>query len=375
MAQGTTRGIPIDTDVTLSADSDMLVASQKAVKTYADTKISSIIGTSPIVSSGGTTPSISIPQASGSVDGYLSSTDWTTFNSKGNGDMVLSSAQTNSGAKTFLDTTFLLRNVANTFNGSFTNTNTADRVYTLPDAAGTIALTSNLTSYVPYTGASGNVSLGANSLFTTTLGVGISSSLLSTAHIRGTTGSAFLVQSSTPANVFNVLNSGFVGIGTNTPISLLHIGTGSGTSLGDFTTPVITFNTLNQGIYLDSNRLFFKVAGAFNFGIDGNGVLGNQFRINGAASNNVTTPIFVPSRVSLGPNSGFGGNNAGDVCLITNSNTRLRINYNGDLGFFGVTPVARQTLGAATAASTYGTNEQGMLQRVYDAIRNYGLGT
>jgi len=139
MAQGTTRGIPIDTDVTLSADSDMLVASQKAVKTYADTKISSIIGTSPIVSSEGTTPSISIPQANGSTNGYLSSTDWTTFNGKGNGDMVLASAQTNSGAKTFLDTSLLLRNVANTFNGSFTNTNTADRVYTLPDTTTALA--------------------------------------------------------------------------------------------------------------------------------------------------------------------------------------------------------------------------------------------
>ena len=47
----------------------------------------------------------------------------------------------------------------------------------------------------------------------------------------------------------------------------------------------------------------FFIAGAFNFGIDSTGVLGNQFRINGAASNNVTTPIFVPSRVSLGLNS------------------------------------------------------------------------
>jgi hypothetical protein len=281
-------------------------------------------------------------------------------------------------ANTISATTLSLRNVANTFNGSFTNTNTADRIYTLPNATGTIALTSDLSGYVPYTGASSNVNLGANSLFTTTLGVGISSGLSSTAQIRGTsstTGSTFSVQNSTPVNLFNVLNSGFVGIGTNTPISLLHIGTGSGTTLGDFTTPVITFNTLNNGVYLDSNRLFFKAAGAFNFGIDSTGALGNQFRINGAASNNVTTPIFVPSRLSLGPNSGFGGNNAGDICLITNSNTRLRINYNGDLGFFGVTPVARQTLGAATAGATYTATEQGMLQRVYDALRNYGLGT
>lgn len=63
----------------------------------------------------------------------------------GSGDMVLSAAQTNTGAKTFLDTTLLLRNVADTFNGSFTNTNTADRIYTLKDADGTLAFTSDIT--------------------------------------------------------------------------------------------------------------------------------------------------------------------------------------------------------------------------------------
>ena len=44
--------------------------------------ITSVTGTTPIVSSGGTTPAISIPAATASVDGYLTSTDWTTFNAK-----------------------------------------------------------------------------------------------------------------------------------------------------------------------------------------------------------------------------------------------------------------------------------------------------
>ena len=44
--------------------------------------ITSVTGTTPIVSSGGTTPAISIPAATTSVDGYLTSTDWTTFNAK-----------------------------------------------------------------------------------------------------------------------------------------------------------------------------------------------------------------------------------------------------------------------------------------------------
>jgi hypothetical protein len=42
MAQGTTRGVPIDIDPLLAADSDLLVASQKATKAYADTKQSAL---------------------------------------------------------------------------------------------------------------------------------------------------------------------------------------------------------------------------------------------------------------------------------------------------------------------------------------------
>jgi hypothetical protein len=39
MAQGTTRGVPIDTDNTLAADSDILVPSQKAVKAYIQNQV------------------------------------------------------------------------------------------------------------------------------------------------------------------------------------------------------------------------------------------------------------------------------------------------------------------------------------------------
>jgi hypothetical protein len=42
MAQGTTRGVPIDTDPLLAADSDLLVPSQKAVKTYAQPQLNGV---------------------------------------------------------------------------------------------------------------------------------------------------------------------------------------------------------------------------------------------------------------------------------------------------------------------------------------------
>jgi uncharacterized protein YdeI (BOF family) len=50
--------------------------------------VTSVTGTAPIVSSGGNTPAISIPAATSSVNGYLTSTDWTTFNSKGSGTVT-----------------------------------------------------------------------------------------------------------------------------------------------------------------------------------------------------------------------------------------------------------------------------------------------
>jgi len=45
------------------------------------------------------------------------------------------------------------------------------------------------------------------------------------------------------------------------------------------------------------------------------------------------------------------------------------------LGFFGKTPIVQPTMGSATATSSYGTNEQTMLQAAYNAVRALGLGS
>ena len=44
--------------------------------------VTSVAATAPLASSGGTTPTLSLPAATASANGYLSSTDWTTFNNK-----------------------------------------------------------------------------------------------------------------------------------------------------------------------------------------------------------------------------------------------------------------------------------------------------
>ena len=44
--------------------------------------VTSVTATAPLASTGGATPDISISQATTSTNGYLSSTDWNTFNNK-----------------------------------------------------------------------------------------------------------------------------------------------------------------------------------------------------------------------------------------------------------------------------------------------------
>lgn len=63
--------------------------------------VTSVTATTPLSSTGGSAPDISIQQASGSQDGYLDSTDWSTFNNKqdalsaGTGISIVSNTVTN----------------------------------------------------------------------------------------------------------------------------------------------------------------------------------------------------------------------------------------------------------------------------------------
>jgi hypothetical protein len=91
------------TAVTIDQDKSVTFATTASATTFigaltgiASGNVLSVSGTAPVVSSGGTTPAISMPKATTSVDGYLSSTDWTTFNSKGSGS-VTSVAQSFTG--------------------------------------------------------------------------------------------------------------------------------------------------------------------------------------------------------------------------------------------------------------------------------------
>ena len=68
-----------------TADNDTSIATTAFVKAQGyvtSSGVTSVTGTAPVVSSGGNTPAISMAAASATVPGFLTATDWATFNAK-----------------------------------------------------------------------------------------------------------------------------------------------------------------------------------------------------------------------------------------------------------------------------------------------------
>jgi hypothetical protein len=83
MSQGFTKGTPIDTDPTLSLNSDIVVPSQSAVKTYVDTGLSTKVPTTRTLTINGTSFDLSADRSWTIAAGGSSATIGTTIDGSG----------------------------------------------------------------------------------------------------------------------------------------------------------------------------------------------------------------------------------------------------------------------------------------------------
>ena len=246
------------TRTTLTAGSGINITNSAGGITIASTAtgtVTSVTGTAPIASTGGTTPAISISQATTSTNGYLSSTDWNTFNNKqpaGTYVTTIAVSSSNGFAGTSSGTATPTLTLSTSVNGMVYGNGTALGAATisapLSYSAGTLSITQATTNTNGYLSSTDwntfNNKQPAGTYVTSVTGTapvvssGGTTPAISMAAANTTT-NGYLT--STDWNTFNNKGSGTV-----TSVAALTLGT-TGTDLSSTvangtTTPVITLN-------------------------------------------------------------------------------------------------------------------------------------
>jgi|GEM_PF-5785821 len=204
--------------------------------------VTSVTGTAPVVSSGGATPAISMAAANGTTNGYLSSTDWTTFNNKqsatladgkilvGNGSSVATAVtpsgdvtMTNAGAFTVAKLQGTAVSATGPASGNFlkyNGTNWLGAAINIGDLKSSVA--GNLFSSPGCTAAQTLTWSAVADQFSCQAIAGLDAGVVTT----GTIAAARLPASSTAWTVSGsdvYRSAGSVGIGTTSPANKLHV--------------------------------------------------------------------------------------------------------------------------------------------------------
>ena len=172
--------IQINNDESVSALTAADFRNAIGAGTSSSSGVTSVAGTAPIASSGGTTPDISIATADANTTGALSSTDWSTFNSKTSNTGTVTSTNGSDNEIAVFTTSSNIEGDSNLIYGSTANQ------FQLVDGSSTIRIG---------TSTSGYLDIGNNSI----------------AHIDGTPSLSFTISSTrtlvfgAPANKSNAL--------------------------------------------------------------------------------------------------------------------------------------------------------------------------
>jgi hypothetical protein len=201
------------TTVCANLNAEYLQGNHASAFQAAGTYVTSVSGTAPVASSGGTTPAISMAAATGSVNGYLTSTDWTTFNNKQAGDATLTSLATVAGEQGDLlyasGTDVWARLAKNTTatrylsNTGTTNNPAWAQVALATGVSGTLPVANGGTGIASYT--KGDIAIASAATTLTALAVGTNGYVL-TADSAQTTGVKWATISEPDILVFQVFS-------------------------------------------------------------------------------------------------------------------------------------------------------------------------
>jgi hypothetical protein len=229
--------------------------------------VTSVTGTSPVVSSGGATPDISMAAATGSVNGYLTSTDWTTFNNKGSGTVTSVAALTLGTTGTDLSSTVATGTTTpvitlqvptasatnrgalsaadwTTFNNKGSGTVTSASVVSANGFAGTVATATTTPAITISTSITGVVKGNGTAISAATAGTDYSAgtSALTTGILKSTTTTGAL--SIAVAADFPTLNQNTTGTAAN--VTGIVVGANGGTGVANTGSTITVGGNLNH---------------------------------------------------------------------------------------------------------------------------------
>ena len=304
--------------------------------------VTSVTATSPVASTGGATPVISLPAATTSTSGYLTSTDWNTFNSKGSGTV------TGTGTANYLSKFTSSTAIGNSVifdNGTNVGIGTSSPGYLLD-------VQSTSTSATYYAGK-----------------------LYSEANVSGVSATYLRFEKGTG---YGGAIGGYISQGVGSGLVLATV------AAGTFTDQMWVTNAGNVGIGTASPTTKLDVNGTTRFGATGADTITLRGQVSANSSVGTSGQVLTSQGVNLPPQWTTPTSGSGTVTSVTASTTPVSglylsggtITSSGTIGIAGTLNLsAPPAIGGTTPNTITGTTLTANTEIDLPAVVNTGLTT